>query len=270
MVWCVWINWDPGLRQYRARARIEDTISWQSDGYDVAVRSLTPCSFRGCSTYQYTDGWHPVRDSVHSNLDRCGSATNYNVNAIANFAWLPGDSGHSLDVTARPAVLGPTHQPHRPTPASHPPRDHPPPASTYRRRCGPPQAPPGGCLALDRPPRRHRPPQTASTFRAYPASHPPRTLIPLRQSWLDRGVDATRLRTADTQAAQGLKRRTWADRLMPSDHGRRLAALLPHATLVEVDDSYTLIPLDQPTCLAGPNPRLHPDVAIGPLAVRLG
>jgi len=40
----------------------------------------------------------------------------------------------------------------------------------------------------------------------------------------------------------------WArgDRVMPPEHGRRLAALLPHSRLVEVDDSYTLIPLDQP------------------------
>jgi pimeloyl-ACP methyl ester carboxylesterase len=45
----------------------------------------------------------------------------------------------------------------------------------------------------------------------------------------------------------------WAsgDRVMPPEHGRRLAALLPQGKLVEVDDSYTLIPLDQPTRLAG-------------------
>jgi pimeloyl-ACP methyl ester carboxylesterase len=44
----------------------------------------------------------------------------------------------------------------------------------------------------------------------------------------------------------------WAseDRVMPPEHGRRLVDLLPHARLVEVDDSYTLIPLDQPTRLA--------------------
>jgi pimeloyl-ACP methyl ester carboxylesterase len=41
----------------------------------------------------------------------------------------------------------------------------------------------------------------------------------------------------------------WAteDRVMPLDHGRRLARLLPNARLVEIADSYTLIPLDQPT-----------------------
>jgi len=44
----------------------------------------------------------------------------------------------------------------------------------------------------------------------------------------------------------------WAseDRVMPPAHGRRLAALFPHGQLIEVDDSYTLIPLDQPTRLA--------------------
>src|SRR6266536_4211726 len=44
----------------------------------------------------------------------------------------------------------------------------------------------------------------------------------------------------------------WAseDRVMPPDHGRRLAALLPQGRLVEIPDSYTLIPLDQPARLA--------------------
>jgi pimeloyl-ACP methyl ester carboxylesterase len=44
----------------------------------------------------------------------------------------------------------------------------------------------------------------------------------------------------------------WAreDRVMPPDHGRRLAGLLPYGRLVEIDDSYTLIPLDQPERLA--------------------
>jgi pimeloyl-ACP methyl ester carboxylesterase len=40
------------------------------------------------------------------------------------------------------------------------------------------------------------------------------------------------------------------DRVMPPEHGRRLADLLPQGRLVEVDDSYTLIPIDQPTVLA--------------------
>jgi pimeloyl-ACP methyl ester carboxylesterase len=44
----------------------------------------------------------------------------------------------------------------------------------------------------------------------------------------------------------------WAsrDRVMPPEHGRRLAKLLPQAQLAEVDDSYTLVPLDQPSRLA--------------------
>ena len=37
---------------------------------------------------------------------------------------------------------------------------------------------------------------------------------------------------------------------MPPEHGRRLAELLPAGRLVEVEDSYTLIPLDQPGRLA--------------------
>ncbi|MGI5244207.1 alpha/beta fold hydrolase [Dactylosporangium sp. CA-139066] len=44
----------------------------------------------------------------------------------------------------------------------------------------------------------------------------------------------------------------WAagDRVMPPEHGRRLAGLLPQGPLVEVPDSYPLIPLDQPERLA--------------------
>jgi pimeloyl-ACP methyl ester carboxylesterase len=44
----------------------------------------------------------------------------------------------------------------------------------------------------------------------------------------------------------------WAkeDRVMPTEHGRRFASLLPHARLVEISDSYTLIPEDQPGPLA--------------------
>ena len=45
----------------------------------------------------------------------------------------------------------------------------------------------------------------------------------------------------------------WAseDRVMPPEHGRRLAELLPDARLVEIADSYTLLPLDQPVEFAG-------------------
>ena len=44
----------------------------------------------------------------------------------------------------------------------------------------------------------------------------------------------------------------WAagDRVMPPEHGRRLATLLSNARLLEIPDSYTLIPLDQPAQLA--------------------
>lgn len=40
----------------------------------------------------------------------------------------------------------------------------------------------------------------------------------------------------------------WAteDRLMPRDHGRRLADLFPKGQLVAIADSYTLLPLDRP------------------------
>ncbi|MFI6322891.1 alpha/beta fold hydrolase [Nonomuraea sp. NPDC050556] len=40
----------------------------------------------------------------------------------------------------------------------------------------------------------------------------------------------------------------WAteDRVMPPAHAHRLAALIPGSQLVEIEDSYTLIPLDQP------------------------
>ena len=44
----------------------------------------------------------------------------------------------------------------------------------------------------------------------------------------------------------------WAgeDRVMPFAHGQRLAQLLPQGRLIEVADSYTLIPEDQPGELA--------------------
>lgn len=45
----------------------------------------------------------------------------------------------------------------------------------------------------------------------------------------------------------------WAgrDRVMPLETGQRLAAILPRARLVQIADSYTLVPLDQPIALAG-------------------
>jgi pimeloyl-ACP methyl ester carboxylesterase len=44
----------------------------------------------------------------------------------------------------------------------------------------------------------------------------------------------------------------WAseDRVMPPHHGRRLAQAFPRARLIEIPDSYTLVPLDQPGALA--------------------
>ncbi|MFI6322405.1 alpha/beta fold hydrolase [Nonomuraea sp. NPDC050556] len=54
--------------------------------------------------------------------------------------------------------------------------------------------------------------------------------------------------TEKLRTYQGPALVVWAseDRVMPPDHGRRLAALLPDARLVEIPDSYTLIPEDQP------------------------
>jgi pimeloyl-ACP methyl ester carboxylesterase len=58
---------------------------------------------------------------------------------------------------------------------------------------------------------------------------------------------ATRLPAFDRPALV-----VWAseDRVMPPEHGRRLADLLPQGQLVEIADSYTLLPLDQPALLA--------------------
>lgn len=44
----------------------------------------------------------------------------------------------------------------------------------------------------------------------------------------------------------------WAaeDRLFPLELAHRLAALLPHATVVTIPDSYTFVPEDQPALLA--------------------
>jgi pimeloyl-ACP methyl ester carboxylesterase len=61
-------------------------------------------------------------------------------------------------------------------------------------------------------------------------------------------VEATeRLREFDRPALV-----VWApeDKMMPAAHGRRLAELLPKGQLVEIRDTYTLIPEDQPAELA--------------------
>lgn len=60
------------------------------------------------------------------------------------------------------------------------------------------------------------------------------------------------------EATEGLRRFdrpalvVWAseDKVMPRDHGRRLVDLLPDGRLVEIPDSYSLIPEDQPAALA--------------------
>jgi pimeloyl-ACP methyl ester carboxylesterase len=59
------------------------------------------------------------------------------------------------------------------------------------------------------------------------------------------------LRAADRLTSTSFDRPVlilWAaeDRVMPPDHGRRLAALFPDSRYVEIRDSYTLIPQDQP------------------------
>ncbi|WP_280220242.1 alpha/beta fold hydrolase [Nocardia neocaledoniensis] len=41
-----------------------------------------------------------------------------------------------------------------------------------------------------------------------------------------------------------------AGKVMPREHGRRLAALMPRARLVEIDDAYVLSMLDQPAAVA--------------------
>jgi pimeloyl-ACP methyl ester carboxylesterase len=76
------------------------------------------------------------------------------------------------------------------------------------------------------------------------------TVRVLRAMGADRGllVDiAEALPTFDRPALV-----VWAseDRVMPPEHGRRLAELLPQGRLVEIADSYTLIALDQPARLA--------------------
>jgi pimeloyl-ACP methyl ester carboxylesterase len=38
--------------------------------------------------------------------------------------------------------------------------------------------------------------------------------------------------------------------LLPTEHGRRLAEAFPNSRLVEVEDSYTLIPIDRPDAMA--------------------
>jgi pimeloyl-ACP methyl ester carboxylesterase len=67
--------------------------------------------------------------------------------------------------------------------------------------------------------------------------------------------DARRQSLAATELLRSFDRPVlvaWAseDRVMPREHGPRLAALYPRGRLVEIADSYTLIPEDQPVVLA--------------------
>ncbi|WP_067820953.1 alpha/beta fold hydrolase [Nocardia inohanensis] len=60
---------------------------------------------------------------------------------------------------------------------------------------------------------------------------------------------------ANTEALRGFSGRAlilWssAGKVMPREHGRRLAALIPGATLVELDDAYVLSMLDSPEGVA--------------------
>jgi len=75
-------------------------------------------------------------------------------------------------------------------------------------------------------------------LRKYAMSIPPKKVL---LEWSER------LRTFDRPALV-----VWAkeDRDMPPEHGRRLAELFPQGRLVEIPDSYTLIPEDQPGKLA--------------------
>jgi pimeloyl-ACP methyl ester carboxylesterase len=75
-------------------------------------------------------------------------------------------------------------------------------------------------------------------LRKYATSIPPKKVL---LEW------AERLRSFDRPALV-----MWAeeDRVMPREHGRRLAELFPRGQLVEIPDSYTLIPEDQPQELA--------------------
>ena len=60
----------------------------------------------------------------------------------------------------------------------------------------------------------------------------------------------------------------WAseDRVMPPEHGHRLGQILPAGRVAEIDDSYTLIPLDQPGQLA----QLIKDFVDGAVGTRSG
>ena len=80
--------------------------------------------------------------------------------------------------------------------------------------------------------------QVRRDLRKYALSIPPKEVL---LGWSEK------LRSFDRPALI-----VWAkeDRVMPREHGRRLAELFPQGRLVEIPDSYTLIPEDQPGELA--------------------
>ena len=93
----------------------------------------------------------------------------------------------------------------------------------------------------------------------------------VRRSWIvglrtQRGVRrdvATYVRTSDMTGLEDAARELasftrptlvlWSadDKVMPPEHGRRLAAIIPDATLIEVHDARTLLALDCPDVVAG-------------------
>ena len=81
-------------------------------------------------------------------------------------------------------------------------------------------------------------PEVRRDLRKYALSIPPRDVV---LGWHER------LRCFERPALV-----VWAaeDRVMPPEHRRRLAGLFPRGRLVEIKDSYTLIPEDQPRELA--------------------
>ncbi|SNT46296.1 alpha/beta fold hydrolase [Rhodococcoides kyotonense] len=86
-----------------------------------------------------------------------------------------------------------------------------------------------------------------------PATHNRLIRRDLRKYGLSIPDDATLLRWTD--ACRGFERPVlvvWGhdDKIMPIEHGRRLSRLFPDASLVELHDTYTLIPIDQPERLA--------------------
>jgi pimeloyl-ACP methyl ester carboxylesterase len=83
----------------------------------------------------------------------------------------------------------------------------------------------------------------------HPAGGPPRLpqVLPERPARSELLAWAEALSSFDRPALV-----VWAveDRVMPREHGPRLAALLPRGRLVEIADSYTLVPEDQPAELS--------------------